>query len=128
MSITVHNPGIGSHAKGSTRRRHRRLRWIVPVGVVAVAGVSLGVAARDAGTAGESADAAITLQPSYQMVQEAIDDALAANGAVIAQQSSYQMVQNAIDDALAADTAPVEQSSTQMVQDSIDDALAAAGR
>ncbi|MEO1056766.1 MAG: hypothetical protein AAFY28_07620 [Actinomycetota bacterium] len=107
--------------------------WLYAVAGVAVAAVgtiAVVSALQDDGATTSTGSAVVAEQAtsSQALVQQSIDDALAAQRTAAATQPSSQaLVQESIDDALAAQrTATATQPSSQaLVQQSIDEALAA---
>ena len=117
---TIEHPASGE--QGPPGHKVRWLFWVPVLLLVAATAVVVGLALRDDGN--QTADT----PSSYELVQESIDQALAAQQvATVDTPSSYELVQESIDQALAAQqVATVDTpSSYQLVQESIDQALAA---
>ena len=99
-------------------QRPRAYRWAVPAGLVAVAATAVIGVTQDRGHSDRG-----DLTRSQVFVQDAIDEALAANRSADFTRAQ-DTVQDAIDEALAANRSPEFTRAHELVQDAIDAALA----
>ena len=117
-----HRPSTLPHPDSITRSRRAR-RWVVPAGLATVAVVAV-LGATQFGD--DTSNDATSVTKAQTLIQQSIDDALAANHTTD-HTRAQTLIQQSIDDALAANHTTDHTRAQTLVQQSIDDALAGRG-